>query len=293
MSKTDIREWIRITLAFGPANFKKWQYIDRKNPAESMLKLLSVERFANDSYLRAYKSVSDAQIDTVLDVCERNEIEFLTPESEDFPEALLELANPPSLLFVKGNAECMSDWTVGIVGARNCCEYSQNAAYEFGSYLAEKNLVVVSGFARGIDSAAHSGALDANGKTIAVLGSGILYDYPKGTMDIKNRIAENGAVVSEYMPTANPIADNFKIRNRLLTALSDAVLIVEASAKSGALNTANHAAEQGREVFVIPPADIFNPLFAGQAGLLHDGAQLALTPEDIEMYINDLKGMGY
>ena len=144
---------------------------------------------------------------------------------------------------------------------------------------------MVSGFARGIDTAAHEGALAVEGSTVAVLGCGILHDYPRGTMRRKAEIAQRGAVISEYLPTSTPLAENFKVRNRLITGLADCVLVAEAGERSGSLNSAGHAANQGKELFVLPPHDIFSPSFKGQTALLEDGAQLALSPNDMLRYL--------
>ena len=118
-----------------------------------------------------------------------------------------------------------------------------------------------------------------------MLGCGILHDYPRGTMRRKAEIAQRGAVISEYLPTSSPLAENFKVRNRLITGLADCVLVAEAGERSGSLNSAGHAADQGKELFVLPPHDIFSPSFKGQTALLEDGAQLALSPNDILRYL--------
>ncbi len=287
----DTREWLRLHLAFGVTNAKKWEYIDIKRPSESLKAWLSFGALRDDVYVRKYKSLSSEQLDSIIDVCERHGILILTPESERYPKSLLEIANPPSVLFVLGDAKALSSVCVAVVGARECCEYSAAAAGRFAYELADAGLAVVSGFARGTDSAAHEGALEAEGTTIAVLGNGILYDYPHGSMPLKRRIAQSGAVISEYLPTAKPAAENFKVRNRLLSGLCDCVLVTEASSRSGALNTAGHAAEQGKEVFVVPPSDLFDERFLGQSALLRDGATLALSPSDLICYVLELYDM--
>ena len=285
----ETRDWLRISLAFGVTNIKKWEYIDIKHPEESLKKLLSNITLQNDIYVSNIKRVSNSQLDAVIDCCERNNISMLTPDDPLYPDSFLELANPPAVVYALGDTEYLSSKpSVAVIGARNCCDYSVEVAHRFSVALAERGVNIVSGLARGIDTAGHMGALEVGGITTAVLGCGLLYDYPKGSMPLKKRIIERGSVLTEYPPTASPAKDNFKIRNRLVTALSDCVLIVESGERSGTLNTASHAAEQGREVFVIPPHDLFDNNFAGQKGLLRDGASLALSPNDIFLYLRDL-----
>ncbi|MGN0633539.1 MAG: DNA-processing protein DprA [Oscillospiraceae bacterium] len=285
----ETRDWLRISLAFGVTNIKKWDYIDIDHPEESLEKLLSNNTLQYDEYVRSIKRVSNSQLDAVIECCERNNISMLTPGDLLYPDSFRELANPPAVVYALGDTEYLSSVpSVAIVGARNCCDYSVEVAHRFSVSLAQRGVNIVSGLARGIDTAAHMGALEVSGRTTAVLGCGLLYDYPKGSMPLKKRITERGAVLTEYPPTAPPAKDNFKIRNRLVTALSDSVLIVEAGERSGTLNTASHAAEQGREVFVIPPHDLFDNNFAGQKGLLRDGASLAMSPNDIFSFLRDL-----
>lgn len=277
-----IRDWLKISCAFGATNMKKWQYIDINAPYESLQTLLSDSALHDDVYVRMIRNLSSEQLDAVIGVCERNNIVIVTPSDRDYPDFLREISNPPAVLFVLGDLGHLKNIpSAAIVGARECCDYSKSAAAYFAEQMAKRGVNIISGFARGIDSAAHAAALSAGGITTAVLGSGILYDYPRGTMRLKHEIARHGAVISEYLPTSKPAGENFKIRNRLITGLSDCVLVVEAGERSGSLNSANHAAEQGKELFVVPPRDIFSPAFRGQSGLLRDGANLALSPEDL------------
>jgi len=188
----------------------------------------------------------------------------------------------PLMLFVFGDISCVKDTcAAAVVGSRKPSEYSESIARAFAGELASKKAAIISGFAKGIDTAAHRAAIDTGGVTVAVLGCGLLYDYPKGTMRFKKEIAERGAVISEYMPTEEPEKPYFLVRNRLISGLSECTLVVEASRRSGALNTAQHAAQQGKDVFVIPPHDLLSERYLGQSGLLYDGAELALHPSDI------------
>ena len=281
--------WLRITLAFGIGGSKKWQYIDIDDPKGSIDKLLSNMALQNDTHLKKYRNVSSKQIDSVISLCDKNNISVITPSDEEFPQKFRRLADPPSALFVLGDITKVADVpSVAVVGARDCCDYSVQVAEAFAGSFAGHRINVISGFARGVDRAAHLGALKEQGLTAAVLGCGILHDYPKGTMRMKRLIAEHGAVVSEYLPTTTPTKSYFKVRNRLISALADCVVVVEASKTSGSLNTVSHALEQGKEVFVIPPHDLFDTAFDGQSDLLLDGARIATHPEQIFEYLMDL-----
>jgi DNA processing protein len=168
-----------------------------------------------------------------------------------------------------------------MIGARNAEDHSLRICSEITGKLARKGVVIVSGFAQGIDRCAHKSCIDCGGKTIAVLGCGIGYDYPKGSLGLQEKIAQNGVVISEYPPLVPPQREFFRRRNRLIAALSEKLLVIEASDTSGCLNTVNHALQQGREVYVIPPNDICSRRYAGQCSLIRDGANIAFQPCDL------------
>ncbi len=280
----DIREWLRVLLAFGPANYDIWRCIDKKDIIGSFGKFLDN---AENPYAVKYKSVSYMVCEQWLSYCEKNNIGVISFEDKRYPKLLKEIADPPCVLFVYGNAECLNRPSAAIVGARNCCDYTRRVTSMISAELAARNINVVSGFARGTDTAAHTAAINAGGVTVAVLGSGIFYDYPKNTMELKRKIAQNGAVISELLPNSEPARGNFKIRNRIISGLCKCVAVVEASQISGSLNTASHAAEQGREVFVVPPRDITSESFRGQTSLLRDGAAPLYGIEDIFDYFEN------
>ena len=274
-------------MSFGCGNYDIWRCIDRERPRESLEKMLE-ESVQYNPYVSRYNKIGYGETEELLKLCENNHISVVTFEDANYPRLLKCIDNPPAVIFVCGQAACFNQGSAAaIVGARNCCEYSRKAAFYFAKELARNNVGIVSGFARGIDTAAHMGALKANGTTIAVLGCGILCDYPKGTMGLKRDIAKKGAVISELFPNAPVHPHNFKMRNRLISGLSSAVIVAEASERSGSLNTASHAAEQGREVFALPPHDIFDGRFSGQVELLKDGANLVCAPDEILDYLSE------
>lgn len=170
-----------------------------------------------------------------------------------YPEKLTHIYAPPAKLYVLGNEDILDKPAIAIIGCRQASNYGKKVAYEFAYQLAKKGIIIISGLARGIDSYAHLGAVKAKGKTIAVLGSGFNHIYPAEYKGLCIEIMKNGgSVITEYSPETKPIPTNFPSRNRIISGLSNGVLVVEAKQKSGTLITVDHALEQGKEVFVIP-----------------------------------------
>ncbi len=210
-------------------------------------------------------------------------------ESDDFPELLAQISNPPLLLYVDGNPDLLQLPALAIVGSRNPTEGGARTAFEFAHYLAGAGFTIVSGLAQGIDTAAHRGALAAGGTTIAVLGHGIDRVYPASNKKLAHEIAASGALLSEYPLGMHPGKHHFPERNRLISGLSLGTLVVEAARRSGSLITARLAAEQGREVFALP-GSIHNPLARGCHELIRQGAKLVETAEDIVGELGPLAG---
>lgn len=204
-----------------------------------------------------------------------------------YPKLLSEISSPPPVLFVKGEVLTLSEPQVAIVGSRNASLEGLDCAKQFARSIVQHNYVVTSGLALGVDGYAHHGAIEAKGKTIAVLGSGLEKIYPAKHRSLAHRVIDNGALVSEFRPDAPPRADNFPRRNRIISGLSTGVLVVEAAERSGSLITARYANEQGREVFALP-GSIQNPTAQGSNGLIKSGAKLVSSPEDIFEEIGSL-----
>lgn len=206
---------------------------------------------------------------------------LLTPFDAGWPPPLADLTDPPAALYLAG--ELPSAPAVAIVGARRATPYGREAAELFARWLAARGATVVSGFARGIDAAAHRGALAApGGTTVAVLGAGLGVDYPRGQRRLAAEIAGRGALLTELPCGRPPRAWNFPVRNRVIAALSRAVLVVEAAARSGSLITARQALDLGRDVWAVPGA-IFDERALGPNALIRDGALPALHPRDLAM----------
>jgi DNA processing protein len=199
-----------------------------------------------------------------------------------FPERLRAIFDPPRALYARGagELELLARPAVGVVGARSCSPYGAHVARMLGRELAGAGLVVVSGLARGIDGEAHRGVLEAHGATVAVLGCGIDRDYPASHAQLSRRIEEGGLVVSEYEPGVEPAPWRFPARNRIIAGLCEAVVVVEARDRSGALITADFALDEGREVFAVP-GEITSSLSAGTNALLKLGATPLTSAQDV------------
>lgn len=199
-----------------------------------------------------------------------------------FPPLLGAIHDPPPALYVRGRGVdvALAGPAVAVVGARSCSAYGRSVARSLGRELAAAGLVVVSGMARGVDGEAHRGALEAGGVTVAVLGCGIDRDYPAAHAELARRICEHGLVVSEYEPGVEPAPWRFPARNRIIAGISEAVVVVEARERSGALITADFALEEGRDVFAVP-GEITSALSAGTNALLRLGATPLTSATDV------------
>lgn len=215
-----------------------------------------------------------------LERIEARGIRVLHPAHPSYPRLLAEAPGRPSVLYCRGEIAAPDDVAVGIVGTRGASPYGREVTGSIAAGLAQAGVTVVSGLARGVDAVAHAAALSAGGRTIAVLGSGVDVIYPSEHRVLAQRIVEAGAVVSEQPPDAKPDAQNFPARNRIISGLSLGVVVVEAPARSGALITATFAADQGRDVFVVP-GSVLASNSEGSNALLRDGARLVRGSEDI------------
>lgn len=204
----------------------------------------------------------------------------LTLADSDYPQALLEIADPPILLYAKGRIDLLARPSIAIVGSRNATTQGLANAEQFAASLSQTGLTVVSGMALGIDTAAHRGSLPFPGSTVAVIGTGADIVYPARNRALAHEIAATGCILSEYPLGMPAIAANFPRRNRIISGLSSGVLIIEAAAQSGSLITARMAAEQGRDVFAIP-GSIHSPLSKGCHLLIKQGAKLVESAQDI------------
>ncbi len=204
----------------------------------------------------------------------------ITFMDKDYPPLLSEITNPPPLIYGIGDPTCLKDRSVAIVGSRMASSYGISVARELSSGLVQQGYTVISGMAIGIDSASHEAAVSSGGTTIAVMGCGIDRPYPRQNIGLFHRIAEHGAVITEFLPGTPPEPQNFPIRNRIISGLSQGVVVVEASMKSGSLITASCALEQGRDLMAVP-GSIYSYRSRGSHWLIKQGAQLVDSVSDI------------
>lgn len=241
-------------------------------------------QFRKNKWDKRIESLLDKNIDNAYNIekyCTRNRITLLKYGESGYPELLKSLKNPPVMLYAKGKIKDLGQKvSIGVVGTRKLTEYGRQTAYKISYELAATGAVVVSGLALGIDAVAACGALDAGGKTIAVLGSGVDHIYPPEHKKLAEQVAKNGLLLSEYPPLEAPTRGSFPTRNRIISGLSQGTLIVEADARSGALITAKDAIVQGRSVYALP-GNVNTPTSNGTNSLIKDGATPVTCAADI------------
>ncbi len=239
---------------------------------------------------RIVKARSQVDLDKIWTQIESQGIKILTWQDETYPQRLKEIEQPPPVLYLRGEYLPEDLFAVAIVGTRRVTPYGRQITEELAAHLAGNGITVVSGLARGVDAIAHQTALKAGGRTIGVLGSGVDKIYPPEHRQLAERMSASGAIVSDYAPGTPPDASNFPPRNRIISGLSLAVVVIEAGETSGALITAEFAAEQGREVFSVP-GSILAPQSKGTNKLIQRGALPLLSINDL-MQALDLRRMG-
>lgn len=235
----------------------------------------------------AVEALGDKSLDAaerILADCHRLRLRILTEEDAEYPQRLRNIYDPPMLLYVQGRLPQFDDEAaIAVVGTRSCTPYGEVSAEKLSFAMAKQGALIVSGLAEGIDAAAHRGALRAGGLTVGVIGGGHDIVYPPGSRYLYEDIAVSGAILSEYPPGTEHRGRHFPVRNRIISGLSLAVLVVEAPVRSGALITAHTALEQGRDVFAVP-GNIDAPMSAGCIQLLREGAGIAADSADILLH---------
>ncbi len=244
---------------------------------------LSEKIIANLQQVRA-----DNLAERAYEYTQRKGIQVTTWNDDDYPSRLRQIDQPPPVLYLHGAYSAQDDFSVAIVGTRQVTGYGRQVTQDLATRLAQQGVTVISGLARGVDGIAHDAALKAGGRTLAVLGSGVDVVYPPEHKNLAERIVAQGALISDYAPATKPDAANFPPRNRIISGLALAVVVVEAGQESGALITATFAAEQGRDVFAVP-GNITAPQSKGTNRLIRDGATPLLEPDDLlsALHLND------
>lgn len=281
--------WVGFNLIKGIGSVKTRLLLEKFETLENAWKASSQELLSiglSEKLVSNFVSKrKQLDLDAIWAKIEEKGIEVLTWEDQNYPGKLLEIDQPPPVLYTRGKINSEDDWAIAIVGTRRMTVYGRQVTQDLGTILAAKGVTVVSGLARGIDSIAHTATLDSGGRTLAVLGCGVDIIYPPENRKLYERIVESGAVISEYPPGTMPESSNFPPRNRIISGLSQATVVVEAGETSGALITASFAANQGREVFVVP-GNILAPQSMGCNRLIRDGARILLNPNDVLETLN-------
>lgn len=217
----------------------------------------------------------------IVEECEKYKIKLATPDDGYYPSMLFKLPNLPLVLYVRGDLDCLKNKiAIAMVGAREASDIGVRIARALSASLSRSGAVVISGAAKGIDSAAHTGAMNAGAKTVAVLGCGFGTDYLPENEPLRREIAHHGALVTEYPPRTPAFGHNFPFRNRIISGLSYGTIVIEANEKSGSLRTVGHAIEQGRDIFAVP-GDITSSMNMGTNKLLRDGAKPVFNAMDV------------
>ena len=219
-------------------------------------------------------------IERELELIQEYGCQVLTLYDTEYPALLKEIDTPPIVIYIRGELTSEDSLSLALVGSRDAKDYGRKASYRLSYQLAQRGLTIVSGLAKGIDTAAHRGALESGGRTLAVMGSGLSFVYPAANTDLAEKITASGALISEFPMETTPKPNNFPRRNRIISGLTLGTVVVEASNRSGALITARLAGEQGREVFAVP-GEIFSELSTGTHKLINNGAKLVNTVDDL------------
>lgn len=280
----DIRPWFNLKTVPGVGNLLGKRLIDHFKSPQNIFQateeaLLQVDGVTGRHVSAIRNHTTPRWVDAELDRVHRNGFQVVTLADSNYPRLLRQIPDPPPFLYVSGRLD-RSPLNIAVVGSRNATAYGITSTKRLSADLASLGLTITSGMARGIDAAAHQGALSVGGKTIAVLGSGLENIYPAVNKSLFQRISEQGAVVSEFSLATKPEAHNFPMRNRIISGMALGTVVVEATKKSGSLITARLAAEQNREVFAVP-GSIQSFKSTGTHTLIKQGAKLVENAQDI------------
>lgn len=286
MSKNPVEVWVWLLLVMQPFN-KKTNYILAECNGDAAQAGRNIRdgkyEFLSDAEKKNAESVRMKDVRELIETCARNNVRIITLDDSEYPPLLRGIENPPIVLFCAGDLSGLdSVITLSAVGARNVSDYGINVTHRIIEPLARLGMVIVSGMAVGTDAEVHRSCLAQRGRTIGVLGCGILVNYPMENAQLKRDvIANGGAIISELLPYSRTFGAYFDIRNRIISGLSLGTLVIEAGDRSGALLTARHAVKQGREVFCVPPRDLFSTRYNGVVPLLREEAAPVYNFTDI------------
>ncbi len=289
MSARDVRYWIGFNQVAGIGTARLRSLLETFHDLETAwhaptyeLQQAGLDRRSLTNLLQARQTLD---LEAEVERLERAKVHVITWDDPEYPPNLRQAHNAPPLLYVRGTIEKRDEWAVALVGTRRASVYGKEAARMLGAGLAQAGVTVVSGLAKGIDTVAHRACLEAGGRTLAVLGCGLDRVYPSENARLAAEIVERGALVSEYALGTRPDAKNFPPRNRIISGLTLGTVVVEADLGSGALITADFAAEQGRDVFAVP-GSIFAKASRGANQLIQQGAKMVCNVSDVLEELN-------
>ena len=285
MSAEDVSDWIALNMVpgVGGAHFRRLVNFFGSPGAVLKASLQDLNRIRGLTPAVCQSIVDHRDrlpVERELEIVERRGCKIITIQDESYPANLKAIYDPPQLLYVKSDLLPADSLALSIVGTRSATDYGRAVAEQIGSQLAARGVTVISGMAYGIDTAAHTGALNGGGRTIAVMGNGLDVVYPARNLRLLEKIVDSGAAISEFPMGMKPLRNNFPRRNRVLSGMSLGTLVVEAPKRSGALITAGYALNQGREVFAVP-GRIDSEASGGTHDLIKQGAKLVESVEDI------------
>lgn len=283
----EIRCLLWLVMVFGAGSPRIWKALHRYGSPQKAVEVLQKPEsdaalHLPEHTLRRIRQTGEAQVEEMLARCEKLRLSILWYGDEAYPPQLLSIVNPPVLLFYQGDSSLLQEHLLlTIVGTRNPSPYSLQVEKTICHDLVQMGFVPVTGYAVGIDITANRCALEADKPSVALMGCGLDVAYPQPHANLKYEIARRGLILSEFLPGTSPAPSNFPLRNRVLSGLSMGTFVIQAPARSGALITAENAMEQGRDVFCIPPADIFDKRYMGVIKYLRDGAIPVFDSRDI------------
>lgn len=283
----EIRCLLWLVMVFGAGSPRIWKALHRYGSPQKAVEVLQKPEsdaalHLPEHTLRRIRQTGEAQVEEMLARCEKLRLSILWYGDEAYPPQLLSIVNPPVLLFYQGDSSLLQEHLLlTIVGTRNPSPYSLQVEKTICHDLVQMGFVPVTGYAVGIDITANRCALEADKPSIALMGCGLDVAYPQPHANLKYEIARRGLILSEFLPGTSPAPSNFPLRNRVLSGLSMGTFVIQVPARSGALITAENAMEQGRDVFCIPPADIFDKRYMGVIKYLRDGAIPVFDSRDI------------
>ena len=286
ISENEKKCWIWATLIKGIGARKKLKIINQFNSIEELYnatkeELLDKEGIGENTAKIILNQDKRKEVEQHLKYMNNNNIEIITIKEKEYPQILKQIYDPPIAIYLVGNKKILNNLNIAIIGCRECSNYGKNIARQLAYNIAKNKINIISGLAKGIDTEAHIGTLEAREKTIAVLGNGIDTIYPKENVKIAKRIIQNGgAIISEYPLGTKPEKRNFPERNRIVSGMSKGRIVVEAKEKSGTLITVDFALEQGRDVFVVP-GNLSSENSIGTNELIKQGAKIITDYRDV------------